>query len=634
MRNLDGRAAPVLPVVLAPSDQLWVTERGDPVWAVDDAELKQLRETLALFGVAVAEVEAAATTAEPHGPGLVVAVGKAAADAARLYAHLTRRSWTQVDRIGDLPGSNDFDVLVTQENCLTPEVLDSIYAPGRETAPGLVQAADPQRLRMQVLSRTAAAGHPGDRPCRQVDYVPSRAGGLAESADRASMGAAASPGELLAWLTAGQTVLTVVTHSDGIDAELGQHWVLCPMDEAWATSSSASPPTCWHTKHCYRLRRPVEGLHRSGRLLHPSAIASRAFILNACSVVMPTDGATDPVFGIASRLVESTRLGALFTSWRSVVGRQDSADQLAAHLMAGESAGTALALHNSQQASLASGHRLCLFGDPAMRAVEPSGSTGVLAVTPKRPVWTRPASPAGAAPQAAPSVGDQVTLLKYCLSSDDNPPPGSNPSLADMPDALRLALAAIEQYEATRAWRPRLRRTDVTARTEPQMQRAVADLVARRGRIFDLWVRYARAVRLSGFSPCDESCPHTAVRYIVDLAISDIESRVLEICPRCGFTLDAPAGWDLRVRAGSDGRVQLVGGSDETQWAGALTLQYRWPLPTRTWAWPRAADGGPAPSFQIPDALHPVPAIATATMVYGTRVLVASRAVRGAPTLR
>jgi hypothetical protein len=615
---------PTLPVAVGPPDRLLVDGGGKPVWPVTAAEAAQLHATGAAFGFAPREVDASEVDDEPAGAGMVIGLGADSAPLARLYAHLTHRSWAPLERLDELPSPDGFDVLVTSQRCLTSPLLDALYSPELERAPGLVHAVGHQALRLQVLARSAAAAIGGDPACHRIDVFPFADIDREQLGASTALGAATSRADLVAAFGEGHTVLTVCSHSDGIDADLGPHLVMCPMDTTWQQWTGGNPPTCQVTDQCYRLGRPIADVAGSGLLLHPREIAARAFIFNACVGVMPTDSTCDPDFGLGVGLMANHRIGALLTSWRPTLGRPDSTELLARSLMDGMPVGTALAQHNALHESLETGHRLCLFGDPDLRVVP--GQPDLLAKRDLPGTGGTSSPPRLSDPVPRRSPESQIALVRACLTGEDKPRPGSTPSLASMPEEMADALSAIDAYEASLTAPAGSPPPPADAGTA--MRRAVADLIAQRGRFCDIWLRHASESRMLALVPRCDGCTNSTVRYEVDFELSAIEPRQLEICPRCGFTRDLPTGFEMGVQVDPSGLVRLDASLHGESWAGALTTQHRWPLPTRARPWPAGPDGLPVQELRLLDRLEPAPMVVTVTIVAGTRVLLASRAVR------
>jgi hypothetical protein len=629
VRLFDEEPSRRLPVAAAPPDGLLVDSSGRPVWPVTAPDRSALHELGKVFGFSLEEVSATRSELEPAGGGAVVALGAESAPAARLYAHLTGRSWAVVEDAARLPPPDRFDVLVMLEDCLTSTLLDGLYAPHLSRAPGVLCSNSVEGLRSQVLMRSAAGALGGDGTCRRVDVLPVVDIATEESPSLTVLGARSRREDLISALSDGQTVLTVFTHSDGVDADLGPQLVMCPLDRAWESDPAAGKPTCQVTRQCYRLKVPLDDLVGSTLLLHPDRIAARAFIFNACIGVMPADSNVDPAFSLGARLLRNHRIGAMLTSWRPTICTPYDTELLSRLLLDGVPIGTAVARHNAMQASLQTGHRFGLFGDPALRVVPREDAPAQ--EVPRSIAGDVTEDPRLAGAPSRPVPGDQVTLLKACLGGQDHPRVGSSLPLSAIPNERAAALNAIEAYEA--ASRNGGDPGGIDERAGCAMRRAIADLVARRGRFCDLWLQYAAGSKMLTLAPRCRGCSNSTILYEIALKLDGVEPRHLEICSRCGFTRDVPRGFEMALHV-HEGRVlRLEDNLPDDRWAGALTVQYRWPLPTDTWPWPSAPNGAPARELVLPEDLRPVPVVITVTLLVGTQIFLTSRAVRGAPLL-
>ncbi|MFD9332948.1 hypothetical protein ACFWBF_00775 [Streptomyces sp. NPDC060028] len=605
-----------LPVAAVPDGAAeLVDERGSPVWPLGPGDRAMLEEVGEAFGfrpvdTALAQTSSCATST-PN--GLVVALGAAAASHTRLFAHLTGRSWVLVEDVEELPPPDRFDVLVTLESCLSSGLLDALYAPHLSRAPGILHAASAEQLRRLVLARAAAAVMGGDAGCRRVDVVPIVDLEPQQSADAIALGSAATRVELEASLTAGATILTVFTHSDGLDGDFGSEAILCPVDETWHAETAARVPTCRVTRYCYRTERSLDSLVNAGATVHPDAIESRVMVFNTCVGVTPVDSNVDAAFGLGIRLMQSPRLGALVTTWRPTIGSYRATDLLVRLLFEGVELGEAVARHNTLHAELGTGLRLCLLGDPALRAVPPGGSAA-----PPSPLPRTRSTAAPSRPSARP-VGE-TALISASLSAADSPRVGSTPSLNHFADRVAEARAATDAYACS---------PDAPDAGDA-MRAAVVDVIAQRGRFCDLWLRFASDCRMLALNPRCGSCSNSTVVYEVTLAVPGVSPRVLEICPRCGFTRDHPRGATVALHVSPHGVVRLLDAHLASEWAGAVTVQYRAPFPTRTQRWPVDRDGAPVREFALSEPLRPVPVVVSATFMTGSQLLMAGQALVGA----
>ncbi len=222
----------VLPVSNTLQNQFFLAHDGYPVWLIQNAEERRaLSRVTKLFGARTETVRAKPGAVEPC-QERVVALGEDVREEAALYAHLTSRQLEVVEQPLDLNTSDLPAVLVVKPSRLSVEFLDQVYAPvPREAVPGIICAEDRGDLHRQVLIRSAAASLCGALERARVDVLPTVPVGRHRASTYELLGNQASPEELHEALGAGSGVLTLMTHSDGIDAYLGP-LVLCPMDRS------------------------------------------------------------------------------------------------------------------------------------------------------------------------------------------------------------------------------------------------------------------------------------------------------------------------------------------------------------------------------------------------------------------
>jgi hypothetical protein len=218
-------------------------------------------------------------------------------------------------------------------------------------------------------------------------------------------------------------------------------------------------------------------------------------------------------------------------------------------------------------------------------------------------------------------VPDQIVFLKNCVNAVNHSRELATASPSIMGELWTAASTGIENYQ---------RDTDRSELSVgDQMRRAVVTLIAHRGRLCDLWLQHVTAYRLVKFLPHCRGCTNSAGLYEFQFNDEGIEPRLLEICPRCGFTRDQPHKLEFSVSVISQNVVRLDCAPIQDPWAAALTVQYQWPLPTRVWPWPADSAGRPALEQPLIESLQPVPVFVTVTMMAGTRLAMASRKMRG-----
>lgn len=233
-----------LPVDRNPASDFLITAQGQAVRPVHTREeFESLSRTATLFASHLEEVRGhpapAASQAEE-----VVALGPMVADAGRLYAHLTMRAFRMVEDLRSLRRGPRPAVVVTTPPSLTSGLLEFLYADALDgPAPGIICASGPQALRKQVLIRSAAASLCGPVAHPWVDVYPLVELDSLTFRDRRIYGGKASESDIPDALSKGAGVLTMITHSDGIDALILPTLSLCPLVQMPADADPQRSPT-------------------------------------------------------------------------------------------------------------------------------------------------------------------------------------------------------------------------------------------------------------------------------------------------------------------------------------------------------------------------------------------------------
>ncbi|HEU5060872.1 MAG TPA: hypothetical protein VFU21_30285, partial [Kofleriaceae bacterium] len=322
-----------------PAHDHLVDRDGEPVWPLRSPEDRQAVEVVAgLFAAELAFVRGRAGLARASWEE-VVAVGAEHEREARLHAHLTCRRFRGVRSAAALAIEAPPAVVVTSLDHLSPALTDAVHRGG--AGPGFVVAgAGP--LRRQVLRRAAAARLVTPAAVPRADLHP-----FAEPVARAHpVSARGDAGDRVrALIAAGAGVLSVLTHSDGVDASLGD-LVLCPMGEPVAGADPARSPSCWSSGICHRLSRPLEEALTSGRIARADEIRCRVLLWNACFTLAYPGDPLDPRWSLLARLLEAPGIGAVAIAPDLSHDTAASLEPLAAALARGVRRGDALGEHN------------------------------------------------------------------------------------------------------------------------------------------------------------------------------------------------------------------------------------------------------------------------------------------------
>ncbi len=596
---------------------LWF--EGRPVWPIrDDGEALALRRMTELMGGRLAVVDA--TTTAPPALDLerrVVALGPGLQEEARLYAHLTgRRDGGIVRDAAEVIGLGNVDVIVTLREHIDDALLERLYS-GDEDRPavGLVFAEDASKLRVQVLARSAAAVIATPIAIRRLDMVASAGVAVTDIApDWRLVGGKSSAPAVRDALADAVGVLSVVTHSNGVDAFLSEEVVLCPMDQdvgdAW---DRALAPTCKTNGYCFRKKVDIREALASGQLLAPSELRARVLVAGICFGLRPPPSTNAPLWSLSRRFVEDLRVGALVAGWEIVTGTHLATDVLTADLSAGEAVGIALGRHNRRQAADRL-FRMALVGDPRCT---PSTRAPRLELA----TISVPPDDATLATTRFAQLGFLRALATLAPAEREGGARGEGA------DDRAPVLAALARYELALLRQAPLEGGDDAP--GPAMRTAMLDFLAAR------WTNptgVATALRgrihvqpTERCSYCDRSLQVLHVDHVLPIA-----ARRVALCANCGIVEDVPVGrrlvLDLDVGPVVRPRGDLpVRAADVRFVLDVPMARYR-----RTFAWPAGEGGAAEPELACREAWSATPCRAALLVLWPTGELgVAGRFVRG-----
>jgi|GEM_PF-5075566 len=344
-----------------------------PVWPIrNEEELAALELSAESFGLHLREVE-------PDGrlpvlrSELVAGIGTDAEvdREGRLFANLTRRRYARLVGVSDLALTPDARVVVLSVKDITLASLEELFRHAVKLGGlgVLLLYDDLVRDRIQVLSRAAAGllplvGRGGPSWIAPGNDLPRSANGLMFANADTALGA----------MQSGASLLGLLAHSDGLDADLGEGTVLC--SAPWrAPSALRLAPNCVITQFCTRRQQLVSQARDSGRLLSPDVLDCRVAIFLICFGVLAEESLTDPTLGLLRALVHNPRLGATITAWDAVLPSFVDLFRISGKLLSGISVGA-----SAVETSLASGDRLRLLvlGDPDVALAQTAHSDAML----------------------------------------------------------------------------------------------------------------------------------------------------------------------------------------------------------------------------------------------------------------
>jgi hypothetical protein len=607
VRHADPQT--LLPVAADCDGRPLVTGDGRPVWPLrDDDDRVALEHLATVFGARLDRRRAEVGAARDLSDEVVVGLGPESESAAVLYAHLTRRRSRSVRDLDALKRRGRPSVLVATPARLTHELLEWLYGGSDESAPGIICGDAGAPLRRQVLLRAAAAALCGPVDVLRSNVFPTLSMGTIRERGCEVLGAQSSAAERHRALEGGAGVLTVMTHSDGVDAFMGADLTLCAMSGAANDRANLSTaPRCRLTGFCHRHEMPVSEARKSGALFAPEKIAARVFVWDVCFGVMPTHSFVDPRWGIGRRLLDSASVGAIVTTWRIVLDSPDQIARLSDTLASGAPVGTAVARFNASRIPRGRRHRLCLLGDPRVRVPV----TPVRARLAAGPMPRRTAADDGRLAQAA--------LLRLSMvDAKERAPRGPRSVLP------AKALESVEAYEGAAARGAPV--DDVEREHGDDMRTAVLDYAMARGKLLEAWMPFVRDFRAAKSRGCPV-CGRRADTVHATLQPPRIYTRRLVLCPICGVMEDAPT--TSRIRMDLVGkRVRLEGALPRHRWAAGVLVQSSYQSDALQVKWPAANDGTPAPAVDLPDRWPPGPLRLSAFVVWDATFAVFSRMTR------
>ena len=240
--------------------------------------------------------------------------------AAEAYAQLTGRRVALTDDPVAAAQDPDFSVWVTEAESVTPELLEGLFSEAtlrtRRAAPGVVFAgagpgAARQALQHAVAMRLSAECAPG----RRVAIFPLDDVGLVRGADQSILAGAGRFEELADDFQDGDiALLSITTHSDGIDMFLGPRQVACGWNSWGEIATPGAMPRCLIERHCHRLNISIAEDDIGGRRVDPTRWRARVLFLDVCFGLMATD-LVDRRYGLLNALENGGRVGAIVTNF-------------------------------------------------------------------------------------------------------------------------------------------------------------------------------------------------------------------------------------------------------------------------------------------------------------------------------
>jgi hypothetical protein len=391
-------------------------------------------------------------------------------------------------------------IVVASRRRMTADLLERLYGEQQQRAPGLIVGLDEADLAHEVRWRASTIRRtPTDFAA--VRLFPNKVGcEVIKWPDRGDASPAGDVGsEVLRALGAGHPLLTISTHSDGLDAFLGGPLAACPR-KGEVPGLSPGAPNCASRSGCPRLENRTDGLD-APELVSPRAISCGVLAWITCYGLVDARGPLLPEWSFLERVRMLRQCDAIVTPWNAIVDARRAERALFTRIAAGADLGEAVAHANSAPWARPLGSLLALIGDPRVRF---------------------------------PAVDHPIAT-----SAREAPTPRADraekPGLAILRGALKATY-----------WSPSLQATlgPLEARfdTASEQDRAYALFTAARWlpRSFNSWLPLARLV--SVHEHLCGGCGSKARSLLFDLAH---EQRMVTLCPCCQICADFPAGTEF-----------------------------------------------------------------------------------------
>lgn len=501
--------------------------------------------------------------------GGVVALGKQWKCAAALYAHLTSRtwqcvcSWEQID-IGSL------EVLFLSPQDLSEARLDTVYAkrPGGRTAPGIFICTDEDSAFSQVVAGSTSLN---ERKAALAAILPNRPQTPVIDTDSLFVAPdwSAYLGSRLRSSRGRLGAMVVETHSDGVDARLGQFHVLCSQIGAVHNGAPAPmDPRCVETGFCHRLQQEFATDLLAPQLVKPMELEASIVFWGSCfGVVLPSDPAHEFRSSILHRLQSTATLGAFITTTGPAYIRSRLVNFSVNLIRHGVPAGRIVSMLNASRSAHAAALRFVLVGEPGVRLAQ--GAKGRL-VPPRRLQPLQPASPlqpdAGELAFAISCVRELETKCTNHLSrSCAGPSPPAHPTNVEAIVERLCDLYGSAGAVLVDSWLPGW--TPADEKLEP-----------------------ARCWMCAGLAPLKS----VVFRWTQDPRVA----RIVSFCEVCGICEDRPKEWE-GPRVAFDGS-NLTLYAPERATGARVCLRSKLAQESSVFDWPTSNWGHPLPSFAIP----------------------------------
>ena len=407
-------------------------------------------------------------------------------------------------------------------------------------------------------------------------------------------------------LAGGADVLILRTHSDGVDAFLGDRLTLCAlMGNSTDPVEDDRRPLCQTIERCFRHQIPLQEAFESARLLDPDRIAARVLVAATCWTCLAHDGVLDPNLGLLRRLLRNTDVHTVIAAPGMGAFSYDLMAALCEGLRSGKPLGSVVASVNRLDEARTGGVRLSLFGDPRQRFHSEPKRAMVSAARDRRA--------GGAARWRALKIGQSTFLAAMFQAALAKK--ASDRSL----ETLRLL--GIYQQRLLHGLQPEFEASSLG----DLMRRAALEALANEIHCstFELWANLARRLRGEQTRTCT-SCGLDLRVQVASMWDIRLPPRQIARSSRCGIVADVPAG-DTKRFFIADETMFLHGATMRTEWDACVRFDNQEMSVGRTIWWLRDTDGSPRTRSDMPADLPPGPLTVSFFMLEGASLSVLIR---------
>lgn len=568
-----------LPVARSPDPNILTLRHTQPVWPIcTPGQEQQLRELALLFGADLDVVipETGAAALRPRNNATVISLGRQCAAAGRLYAHLTQRRHRTIDDPRELSEHGPVAVVILLAARLDAEFLASLKtATPPRSAVGLICGPTVDELMPQILLRSAALRLGGSVPATQADLFPLHHTSKVNAGLEAELG----DGGNETTLASGASVLSVLTHADGVCAYLGPSAVLCPIEDL--NGSGAEPkPRCIVTKSCFRCSAHSPNGPHAIRIPAP-VVRARFMVLESCATVMLNDSAVAYSWSLLHSLCSRAVIGGIVANVGVVQAYANNVRAMAGKVQSGKRVGEALHGFLSSAEMRRTGRKMLLFGDPDMRAAPR---------TPERARQDLPVDQPGTNGTATTAL-TQLGLYRVILASAHG--------YEQYKTVANKALVSLLGYEFAAAHKASKLEVDQSA-PGPMMRARLLDYLASLPLLSSAWQSLADLELAADKANCPH-CGREASALVGRFHLPGVASRKVLQCLHCGVVEDVPAQFSMCIAIRKDVAV-LSGRFPKGPGSGRLTLRSPDKDATISIEWPFLRSGAPAKRVELP---HP-----------------------------